>query len=140
MPQVSQVHVQTPIEPQRRPNWFKRVLRAIYRFLVAVVGGAVLAVGVVLIPYPGPGWFIVFGGLAILATEFTWAKRLLTFLRRRYDAWRAWLRRRHWTIRLFVYLLGAALIVATLWVLGAIALAGGWINVHWPWLRSPVFG
>jgi len=40
-------------------------------------------VGIVLIPLPGPGWLIVFGGLAILATEYVWARRLLNYSRRR---------------------------------------------------------
>jgi uncharacterized protein (TIGR02611 family) len=113
---------------------------ALYRVGVAVVGGLVLAVGVVLIPYPGPGWLIIFAGLAILSTEFSWAKRLLGFLRRRYDAWSGWLGRRHWTIRLLALLFTAAIVVATLWVLGALSLVGGWFGKNWPWLRSPFFG
>ena len=50
-----------------------------YRIVVGVVGLAVLGVGIVAIPYPGPGWAIVFVGLAILATEFDWARRLLSY-------------------------------------------------------------
>ena len=45
-----------------------------YRIVVGVVGLVVLAVGILAIPYPGPGWAIVFVGLAILATEFDWAR------------------------------------------------------------------
>ena len=44
-----------------------------------------LGVGIVAIPYPGPGWAIIFVGLAILATEFEWAHRLLRYTRERYD-------------------------------------------------------
>jgi uncharacterized protein (TIGR02611 family) len=44
-----------------------------YRIAIALVGLAVLGVGVLAIPYPGPGWAIVFLGLAILATEFDWS-------------------------------------------------------------------
>ena len=44
---------------------------------VAVVGGTVVAAGIVLIPLPGPGTLIAAGGLAILATEFDWAQRRL---------------------------------------------------------------
>jgi uncharacterized protein (TIGR02611 family) len=32
-----------------------------------------------LVPLPGPGWLIVFAGLAILATEYVWAQRLLNY-------------------------------------------------------------
>jgi uncharacterized protein (TIGR02611 family) len=104
-----------------------------------VLGGLVLAAGVVLIPYPGPGWLIVFGGLAILASEFTWARRLLNVLRRCYDAWRRWLSRRNLAVRLLVYAFTLAVVLATLWVLNAFALVGGWFGARWTWLHSPFF-
>ena len=44
---------------------------------VAIVGFAVLLAGVVMLVTPGPGWVCIFAGLAILATEFLWARRLL---------------------------------------------------------------
>ena len=112
----------------------------LYRIGVALLGGLVLAVGVVLIPYPGPGWLVVFAGLAILATEFRWARRVLVFLRHRYQAWSRWLGRRHWIVRLLALLFTFAVVLATLWVLGVFALIGGWFNTHWTWLRSPIFG
>ena len=43
--------------------------------MVAVIGVTVLAVGVALIVLPGPAVVVVPLGLAILATEFHWAKR-----------------------------------------------------------------
>ena len=63
-----------------------RTLDLTYRVAVAVIGAAVVVGGIILIPLPGPGWLIVFGGLAILATEFEWAGRLLDFARRQ-GAW-----------------------------------------------------
>ena len=51
----------------------------------AVVGLAVLASASSRSRIPGPGWAIVFVGLAILATEFDWARRLLAYARERYD-------------------------------------------------------
>ncbi|HEV8564834.1 MAG TPA: TIGR02611 family protein [Actinomycetota bacterium] len=60
---------------------FKVVLRFIgrngRRIAVTVVGFLVLVIGLILIPLPGPGWLIVFAGLAILAREYVWAERLL---------------------------------------------------------------
>ena len=53
------------------------------------------SVGIVAIPYPGPGWAIVFLGLAILATEFSAAQRVLNYVRARYDAVMAWFKRQH---------------------------------------------
>lgn len=47
----------------------------VYRTTVGVVGGTTVALGVVLIPLPGPGSLIAVGGLALLGTEFEPAKR-----------------------------------------------------------------
>lgn len=46
-----------------------------YRAAVGVTGGATVALGIVLIPLPGPGGLIALGGLAILGTEFESAKK-----------------------------------------------------------------
>ncbi|HEV2089261.1 MAG TPA: TIGR02611 family protein [Cryptosporangiaceae bacterium] len=67
-----------------------RVLGWPYRILVGVVGTAILVVGIVMIPAPGPGWLVVLGGLAVLATEFAWARRLLRFTRHWVRAWTGW--------------------------------------------------
>ena len=47
-----------------------------YRIGVGAVGGTTVALGVALIPLPGPGSLVALGGLGILATEFEGAKRL----------------------------------------------------------------
>jgi hypothetical protein len=52
-------------------------LRTIQRILVAVLGGTVLLVGVALIVLPGPAFVVIPAGLALLAMEFTWARRWL---------------------------------------------------------------
>ena len=117
----------------------KPALDLAYRIGVGVVGTAVLVVGVVLIPYPGPGWLIVFAGLGILATEFTWAHRLLRFARSKYDAFAEWLKVQHWSVQLLFGLFTFAIVVATLWILGALKLAAGWVGIDWPWLASPLF-
>ena len=49
------------------------------RVAVTIAGFVVMIVGLILVPLPGPGWLIVFAGLAILATEYVWARRLLNF-------------------------------------------------------------
>src|SRR5690606_16448541 len=51
----------------------RRILNAVYRSTVGVVGLVVVVIGIIAIPYPGPGWAIFFLGLALLATEFAWA-------------------------------------------------------------------
>jgi len=65
-------------------RWFGRTaLRQIRRVAVLVAGTAVLTVGLVMIVAPGPAFVVIPLGLAILATEFEWARRALRELRRR---------------------------------------------------------
>ena len=45
--------------------------------VIAVVGGAVLLIGIALIVLPGPAFLVIPLGLGILGTEFLWAKRWL---------------------------------------------------------------
>jgi uncharacterized protein (TIGR02611 family) len=52
-------------------------LTLVRRIIAAVVGGTVLIVGVLCIVLPGPAILIIPLGLAILATEFVWARHLL---------------------------------------------------------------
>lgn len=112
----------------------------VYRLSVAVVGAVVLAGGIVAIPYPGPGWLIVFAGLGILASEFAWAHRALVFGKGKYDAWSVWYGRQHWSVQ-GVFALGTcAIVVGSLWVMGVLYTAAGWFDVHYEWLASPVFG
>lgn len=47
------------------------------KIAVTVVGGVIIAVGVALLVLPGPGLIVVVLGLALLATEYDWAKRSL---------------------------------------------------------------
>lgn len=52
-------------------------LRWLRRAIVAVVGFTVLLVGIAMIVLPGPAFIVIPLGLAILATEFVWAAKLL---------------------------------------------------------------
>ena len=51
----------------------------VYRTSVGVVGAGTVALGVALIPLPGPGSLIALGGLALLGTEFEGAKKTSRF-------------------------------------------------------------
>lgn len=55
--------------------------RTAKRIVVFTVGMSVVIVGVVMIIAPGPAFIVIPAGLAILATEFVWAKRLLNRLK-----------------------------------------------------------
>jgi uncharacterized protein (TIGR02611 family) len=48
------------------------------RMAVALVGSALLVLGLVLLALPGPGLLVIIAGLAVLGTEFAWAKRALS--------------------------------------------------------------
>ena len=76
-----------------------RTGRLTLRVVVGVLGTALVVTGLVLVPLPGPGWLIVFAGLAVLATEFAWAHRLLQFAKRTLSAWTDWLMRQNWLVR-----------------------------------------
>jgi uncharacterized protein (TIGR02611 family) len=131
---VSGVVTQRPAseEPERRQQWrwrararlVRRRIRSVpggttaLRLTVALLGAAVVALGLVLVPLPGPGWAIVFGGLAIWAIEFAWAARLLNWVRRQVRAFARFMSRFHWTIRagLALTTLAALASIGWLWI------------------------
>jgi uncharacterized protein (TIGR02611 family) len=47
------------------------------RTVVAVVGATIVLIGVLLIVLPGPGALVILLGLAVLGSEFVWARRLI---------------------------------------------------------------
>jgi uncharacterized protein (TIGR02611 family) len=106
-------------------------VHAAYRIVVGVVGAAVTAVGVVLIPAPGPGWLVVFFGLAILASEFAWAERLLRYARRQVGHWTDWATRQHSAVRLLLALGTVALLVAVLWLTLRVSGVPGFVPHSW---------
>ena len=50
---------------------------------ITVAGISMLAGGVAMLVLPGPGLAVILLGLAVLATEYDWAARLLAGLRQR---------------------------------------------------------
>lgn len=126
-------------------GWRSRIdtnptVRSGYRIVVGTIGAIVLILGIIAIPYPGPGWLIVFAGLGILASEFAWARRVLRYARSKYDAWTAWLGRQPMPVRLLVLGLTGLIVLATLYLLNAFYLLAGWVGLEqWTWLQSPFF-
>ena len=116
----------------------RRVADFAYRVAVGIVGFIVLALGVAAIPYPGPGWAIVFLGLAILASEFYWAHRTLAFTRRHYGRAMGWLRQQGWWVQALGALFTAAVVVATLWMFGALSFVANLVGLYHPALDSPI--
>jgi uncharacterized protein (TIGR02611 family) len=56
-------------------------LRSAKRIVIAVAGFTVLLLGAVMIILPGPAIVVIPAGLAILATEFVWARKLLLMIK-----------------------------------------------------------
>lgn len=52
-------------------------MAVVKRSIVTVLGALVVALGIALMVLPGPGILLVVVGLAILATEYAWARDLL---------------------------------------------------------------
>lgn len=104
---------------------------------IGIIGIVVLLIGVVAIPYPGPGWLIVFAGLAILATEFDWAQRLLDRARAKYDAWTEWLKRQSIYIKAIFLIVTSIVVVVTIWLMNGYGIMNELLHLHWDWLRSP---
>ncbi|NUR07531.1 MAG: hypothetical protein HOQ45_11025, partial [Nocardioidaceae bacterium] len=79
----SDTHLQAPSEAERTHGRLHRLLHAhpavslATKVLVGVVGAFVVAAGVVMLVTPGPAVVVIPIGLAILATEFEFARRWL---------------------------------------------------------------
>ena len=108
------------------------------KLLISIAGGAVLLLGVITIPYPGPGWLIVFAGLGILSTEFEWAKRLLVFARGKYDAWQDWLKAQSPIVKTLFWLLTFAVVVVTIWLLNGYGIINDVLKLGLDWVQSPL--
>ena len=67
------------------PSWTKPIsglwntenIKIVRRVIVSVVGTTVLLIGIALLVLPGPAFIVIPVGLAILATEYVWARRWL---------------------------------------------------------------
>ncbi len=57
------------------------LLKYARRIVVLIVGMTVLLIGIAMIVLPGPALVVIPVGLAILATEYAWARRWLQFMR-----------------------------------------------------------
>ncbi len=112
-------------------NYHNRMKTKRFGFLVRPVvlclGWLILAVGLVAIPFPGPGWLIVFLGIGFLSLELHWATRLLSWGVHAYETISTWYNSRSRAVRYSCITLmcaavwlavGSATFVA--WKLGAI--------------------
>jgi uncharacterized protein (TIGR02611 family) len=115
----------------RRRLAARRTTNSTYRLVVGILGGLVVAFGLVTIPLPGPGWLTVIAGLFLLATEFTWAERLLDFTRHHVKRWTDWVGARPIWVRVLLAVLTAAfvygVVVVALHLTGVPHWVPGWV-------------
>ncbi len=112
------------VDESERDDWeWRRRIRAnphshrIYKWVVGVVGLLIIAGGVVLLPLPGPGWVIIFVGLAVWASEFEWARRLRNFAIEKVKAWGEWLQPKPWWVKGLVGLATLLLVLAIFYLM-----------------------
>lgn len=117
--------------------WFHRLPRRTRQIVVGFIGWAVVLVGLVLVPYPGPGWVIVFIGLSILATEFERAARLHTYAHGKYDLWQLWYGRQPIYIKAIFWCLTCATAAISVWLLNGYGMVNDWLHIGYNWLQSP---
>jgi uncharacterized protein (TIGR02611 family) len=89
--------------------------RMALKIAIGTLGTLVVALGLLLIPFPGPGWAIVILGLAIWALEFAWAKNLLQFTKRHVQSWTRWVRRQSLSVRVVIGVLGLIFVAGVVW-------------------------
>lgn len=93
--------------------------------VVAVLGFALLLIGVALLVLPGPGFLLIAGALALLSTQFRWAKKPLDYAKDKAEAGMQEVAGSKF--RTVVVVLCALVLVA----IGIVDLAG----VHIPWVN-----
>lgn len=64
------------------PLFVFKTLQQTRRALRILGGFLLLALGIVLLVGPGPGWLVILLGLGLLAVDFVWARRLLDRMKR----------------------------------------------------------
>ncbi|MEU6574720.1 TIGR02611 family protein [Streptomyces sp. NPDC046805] len=111
----------------RAPAFVKgrRVLHVSWQVGVFVIGLAVVGAGIVMLPLPGPGWVVIFAGMAIWATEFVWAQLVLRWTKRKVTeaaqkALDPRVRRRNITLTVIGLVIVAVLVGVYVWRFGVV--------------------
>jgi len=113
-----------------------RTGRLALRIGIGVLGTLVVALGIVLIPFPGPGWAIVILGLAIWAIEFAWAKNLLEFTKKHVRTWTGWVGRQNIPVRALVGVLGLAFVGFIVWASVRLSFGIDLASLTWTWVSG----
>jgi uncharacterized protein (TIGR02611 family) len=125
-------------------DWaWRRRLRAnpttkrVYQGVVFVLGLVLVVGGIILVPLPGPGWLIVIFGIAVWASEFEPADRLLDFVKARLKIWQDWLSDQPFWVKGAVGLATFACVSAAVWTVMKVGGVPGFVpDALATWLRA----
>lgn len=90
------------IDPSEDHIRWRRAIRSnpvtgtVWRVGVFVVGLALVAVGIPMVPLVGPGWVVIFFGLYLWSTEFFWARRITQLVKAEVKTFDQWARNLPW--------------------------------------------
>lgn len=107
----------------RHERWKTRRFGVLVAPATILAGLALLIVGIIALPAPGPGWLLIFTALGVLSLELRRTRGLVLLAARGFDRIEAWFRRRHPAVQLTLGGLTTALTMAVI--------AGSW------WLLAP---
>lgn len=117
----------------------ERIIKHSRRLAIGIIGIILFLAGIIMVPYPGPGWLVVFAGLAVLATEFEFAQKILDYLQDKYRRWQNWLAHQKLPIRLLVISFTGLVVVVTAWLLNSFGVINRILSLDIDWLNSPLF-
>lgn len=113
----------------------KRKYGWLVRPLTLLIGWLVVIIGLITIPFPGPGWFTVFVGVGILSLELAWPNKLLGWGIRQYDKFEDWWRPQNKAVKgfwiavmLLIIWIVFAFIFWFMWRSGTLDWAERWIQ------------
>lgn len=134
------VHRRVDAIRARHEKLKERKFGYLVRPLTILIGWLVVIAGVITIPFPGPGWFMVFVGIGILSLELEWPGKLLDWAIRQYDQFEVWWDRQTLAVK---GMLGALLILLILVVFLILFVLGwNWGMLDWtksglqPWIEK----
>lgn len=105
------------------------------RPLTLLAGWLCVVGGILIIPTPGPGWFLLFFGIGVLSFEMTWPNRLLDWGLRKYDSFEEHWKRQGAATKSFIgvgFLAGCAVVFSgifwVMWNTGMLGFAEAWLG------------
>jgi tellurite resistance protein TerC len=64
---------------------FFREYKQARKLVIAILGGSILLIGILMLVLPGPAVIVIPAGLTVLATEFGWARRVLARVKKSFQ-------------------------------------------------------